>query len=384
MTKANPKLSGFTIVELLVVIVIIGILAAITIVAYTGISGRAVTASLQSDLSNASTKLKMYQVDNGRYPDRIDDCPTPSSNNTCFKSSPGNDFGDYSSYNYSSSQTYVLTAKHNTVAYRATSNSPPADVTAACPSNFITVPGSSTYSTSDFCVMKYGAKNVGGIATSQAAGTPWVSISQTNSITTAAAACTGCHLTTEGEYLTIAQNVLTMPSNWSSGTVGTGYIYSGHNDSAPNNALVADTSDSNGYYGETNTGGNQRRTLTLTNGQVIWDLAGNVWEWTSGQTAGGQPGVPGGGWNWREWTAVTNQGTISPNPSSSATGITGASSWNSSNGIGQIYSNTDDTVTRGFLRGGDWGSGGIDGVLSLNLSNPPYNTNPNVGFRVSR
>lgn len=42
--------TGFTIVELLVVIVVIGILAAITIVAYTGISKQAVISSLQSDL----------------------------------------------------------------------------------------------------------------------------------------------------------------------------------------------------------------------------------------------------------------------------------------------------------------------------------------------
>ncbi|MFZ2125427.1 MAG: prepilin-type N-terminal cleavage/methylation domain-containing protein, partial [Candidatus Saccharimonadales bacterium] len=44
---------GFTIVELLVVIVVIGILAAITIVSYAGISQRAVAVSLQSDLASA-------------------------------------------------------------------------------------------------------------------------------------------------------------------------------------------------------------------------------------------------------------------------------------------------------------------------------------------
>ena len=55
---------GFTIVELLVVIVVIAILAAITIVAYTGISQKAITASLQLDLSNASKQLKLFQVDN--------------------------------------------------------------------------------------------------------------------------------------------------------------------------------------------------------------------------------------------------------------------------------------------------------------------------------
>ena len=55
-------------------------------------------------------------------------------------------------------------------------------------------------------------------------------------------------------------------------------MYSGHNDNAPAYALTADLNDSNGYAGETNQGGNQRRTLTLSNGSVVWDLAGNVWQ----------------------------------------------------------------------------------------------------------
>lgn len=60
--------SGFTIVELLVVIVVIGVLAAITIVAYTGITKRAAAASLQSDLENASKLLKLDLVTDGSFP----------------------------------------------------------------------------------------------------------------------------------------------------------------------------------------------------------------------------------------------------------------------------------------------------------------------------
>jgi len=43
---------GFTIVELLIVIVVIGILAAITIVSYNGIQDRARTAQVNADLAN--------------------------------------------------------------------------------------------------------------------------------------------------------------------------------------------------------------------------------------------------------------------------------------------------------------------------------------------
>jgi prepilin-type N-terminal cleavage/methylation domain-containing protein len=56
--------SGFTIVELLIVIVVIGILAAITIVAYNGIQERARASSVSAALSQATNKLAVYQVDN--------------------------------------------------------------------------------------------------------------------------------------------------------------------------------------------------------------------------------------------------------------------------------------------------------------------------------
>ena len=68
---AKRKQSGFTIVELLIVIVIIGILAAITIVAYNGIQNRANDISIQSDLSNLAKKLEVYKASvstTGQYP----------------------------------------------------------------------------------------------------------------------------------------------------------------------------------------------------------------------------------------------------------------------------------------------------------------------------
>ncbi|MNX65497.1 Type II secretion system protein G precursor [compost metagenome] len=54
---------GFTIVELLIVIVIIGILAAITIVAYNGIQQRASTAAMHSDLAAATKQMELARVD---------------------------------------------------------------------------------------------------------------------------------------------------------------------------------------------------------------------------------------------------------------------------------------------------------------------------------
>ena len=131
----NSKLSqpGFTIVELLVVIVVIAILAAITIVAYTGISQKAVASALQSDLTNAQKQLKLYYVDNGSYPTALTlsggtYCPTPTDTRYCVKASNGNTFSYTSEAPYS---TFTLTATNtaSTITYRITDNTAPVLVT---------------------------------------------------------------------------------------------------------------------------------------------------------------------------------------------------------------------------------------------------------------
>lgn len=80
---------GFTIVELLIVIVVIAILAAISVVAYSGIQARATQATLASSLDNIQKKLELFNVDNGRYPNSITDCPSPAALNICISESEG-------------------------------------------------------------------------------------------------------------------------------------------------------------------------------------------------------------------------------------------------------------------------------------------------------
>jgi len=59
---------GFTIVELLIVIVVIAILAAISVVAYNGIQQRGRDTQRKSDLQAISKAVELYYVDNGKYP----------------------------------------------------------------------------------------------------------------------------------------------------------------------------------------------------------------------------------------------------------------------------------------------------------------------------
>lgn len=257
--------------------------------------------------------------------------------------------------------------------------------TASCDAGWICVNANpSLGTTSDFCVMKYEAKNSGGTAVSTASGTPWVSITQTSAIS--ACSAIGGHLMTKEEAQTINRDIESQTDNWQIGTVGSGCMYGGHMDNNPANALAAD-SDSNPYYGTGDSAGEamkcpfdttdgqkaSRRTFTLSNGEVIWDWSGNVWEWMD-ETCTAGSGI--GNWyngGWIEWSD-SNLGDYERaqmGPSSS--------SYTSSNGMGRYYGCTSSG--NAFLRGGYWNGGASAGAFSLALSNAPSNSGTGLGFR---
>lgn len=63
----NAQAKGFTIVELLIIIVVIAILATVSVITYNGIQNRSAESVLKSDLRNASTQLGLNHAENGSY-----------------------------------------------------------------------------------------------------------------------------------------------------------------------------------------------------------------------------------------------------------------------------------------------------------------------------
>ncbi len=123
--SSGQKQSAFTIVELLIVIVVIAILAAISIVAYNGITGQAKIAVLKSDLSSSSNQLELYHANYESYPTTLDsnNCPTApvADTNRCLEASAGNTF------TYTSDGTTFSLTETNAdgTAYNVTSSTGP-------------------------------------------------------------------------------------------------------------------------------------------------------------------------------------------------------------------------------------------------------------------
>jgi len=249
---------------------------------------------------------------------------------------------------------------------------------AATAGDWITIPGDSTYNTSDFKVMKYEAKCV------SEAGEPFFSptyggynvyddnttaCTSANSRTIAAIAkgysivylshtdaksycqSIGAHLITNDEWMTIARNAEQVASNWTNGSVGDGCLFRGNSGDA--------TCGYNGPDPDSGVSRNERASFTLSNGEEIYDLVGNVWEHVKRDssdtltTYAEQPdtATPSGTWSWNELTDISDWDGFTSNmvePSNT--------NWNSSQGMGKMYHCDGCTTGTGrvFLRGGCW------------------------------
>lgn len=126
---------GFTVVELLIVVVAIAILAAITIVSFNGIQSRSKAASLQADLANAAKTLELFKTQSSTetYPDTL-----AAAN---LNASPGTTY-EYSADAISKPATFCLVALNGSQKYSVASGSPVS--TSTCAANIATNPSFET------------------------------------------------------------------------------------------------------------------------------------------------------------------------------------------------------------------------------------------------
>ena len=186
--------------------------------------------------------------------------------------------------------------------------------------------------------------------------------------TTACARIPGAQLISNDQWMTIATNIANQASNWSVTSVGSGALNMGHSDGS--SALAA-----TGSHGAWST---NRRTHTLSNGEVIWDMAGNVWEWTSDDGRASGKASPGS--SWEEFDTISG-GTQLKTDFIPQVAID--SSWNSAQGIGRYYPGSDDSGGA-LLRGGDWPIGSSAGVFAAALYGGSSYSDIVVGFRCVR
>ena len=122
MKQTTSRLSGFTIVELLIVIVVIAILAAISVVAYTGIQSRARASMLSSDLVNAAKQLKVDQVLTGNYPATVE----AANGGQGLVASSGTTYR-YTVDNSANPKTFCLSALNSSTFYMITESGVPSE-----------------------------------------------------------------------------------------------------------------------------------------------------------------------------------------------------------------------------------------------------------------
>ncbi|MFT6633400.1 MAG: sulfatase activating formylglycine-generating enzyme [Bacteriovoracaceae bacterium] len=242
---------------------------------------------------------------------------------------------------------------------------------------------------SEFYVMKYEAKawNDGntnstidggevdtdgtGVATgsnvpvSIADNQPWRSIDANDSAAECESLGANYHLISNPEWMAIARDIENVNANWTGGTVGTGCLFRGNSGDTTCGYNSATDPDSG-------TGRDARAKHSLSTGQEIFDISGNVWEWT-------------------DWDAATVGFQIGPTTCTTsaelpsvACGALADADYNTNNGgytrtegVGYYFGGSGGAA----LRGGSWDNSTLAGAFTLYLFDSPTITLTDIGFR---
>lgn len=295
----------------------------------------------------------------------------------------------------------------------------------SCPLNFILVPSNSSFGVNTFCLPKYEAKamtNSGSLVTDpnttpvdptlhypsfQKNGLPWTKVTFSNILNECSSLGSKYRLITNKEWQTVARNIESYSQNWDTNTPGTGKMYKGHTDGVisasaisegygvTGSLLLASADDSSPYTGtgnDSSTGADQKRTLVLNNGEVIWDLAGNAKEWVDLDGLGSSLSYTGTTPSSAYYEYSSSQFTnMIPTTVLSAGGTLSLDDFRpfyfnltaASNNVGRIYiqSNGSTRTLKGVSRGGHFTANHQNGIFGADLDLTLVSTSSSTSFR---
>ncbi len=115
MTKAYPQ-SGFSLVELMIIILIIGVLAGVAVPIYRGGIEKAIRAEGEAALGSIRTQVRAYYGENGTYPsEALAQVMTQNWHDIKAGELNGTNFTEMSYYYQGAGSTYLIGVHRGTV-----------------------------------------------------------------------------------------------------------------------------------------------------------------------------------------------------------------------------------------------------------------------------